>query len=549
MGKEDKLLKKFLESKDYIAMKKKYEMTSFKLNGDYCSYKNGSLKQTTATKFKEDYKNKVIKVQTKHTDEDGNTSVECYERTYYEVWSKDPTMREYDEVVFDVDTKAVPKTTFNLFEGFGMQFKGLQKQDVSLEPVFEHIRSLVNYNEEAFNLHIAMLAQIFQEPWKLPHVTQIFVGEQGIGKDEYANFLSMVVGEQYFLMTGNIDHMTGKFNSLLGGKVIVCINETDPKESKERQENIKHMITAKKIYIEKKHKDPVEQKNSIRYFWFSNRAFAFPVEPGARRPQVNQSSSKYIKLSQEEKKKHFTNLIDNVFKNVDVQYKFYRYLTELDISKFDFQKPIRTDFHTELEAYSSPPMALFLAKLIQSQTKTVKNYQSSPLFQQYTNWLNTNRFKYEMDSKKFAFEMNLNYKLDSQKSNGVMVYKINKDELKNILKNTWKINFNQVDADLNESCMFSDNKEPEYENGVNTDDKSVNIVTELKNENANLKKEIEELKKKLEKLEKPKYKLDKPEKKKKIILEEQEEKVELILESGVEFDEIDKFFEMEKSMF
>ena len=66
----------------------------------------------------------------------------------------------------------------------------------------------------------------------------VIISEEGTGKDIFAEFISKVIGEQYYINTDKLETICGKFNSTLGGKLLLVCNETDPTES--RQENRKY---------------------------------------------------------------------------------------------------------------------------------------------------------------------------------------------------------------------------------------------------------------------------------------------------------------------
>ena len=100
-----------------------------------------------------------------------------------------------------------------------------------------------------------------QRPYELTHSTHIFISEQGVGKDTHNTFLTKVFSEKYCLLIDKIENIVGRFNNLLGGKLLVTVNESDPKESKEREASIKHLITADKVVIESKYKDAIQSKN------------------------------------------------------------------------------------------------------------------------------------------------------------------------------------------------------------------------------------------------------------------------------------------------
>jgi hypothetical protein len=82
------------------------------------------------------------------------------------------------------------------------------------------------------------LAQLVQQPHILPHTTLIFISEEGVGKDIFATFLGEVIGEKYTHNTEKLEQVCGRFNTVLGGKLMMVINETNPVESRERILNL-----------------------------------------------------------------------------------------------------------------------------------------------------------------------------------------------------------------------------------------------------------------------------------------------------------------------
>jgi hypothetical protein len=230
-------------------MKKQYETEYFKLFGHYCWYNNDKVEEKSVSEMNEHFKNKKITLDCSETvtTKTGKvvTTSNKLTKTFYQIWSEDPDMKEYKELIFNCNLSKVKDYQYNLFTGFN-HFDNIKSKKVKLDTIFEHIRSLVNYNEESFIYYISWLAQLVQQPHILPHTIIIFISSEGVGKDIHLDFLSECIGEKYTLKTEKLELICGKFNSALGGKLLININETDPVESRARHENIKSISTAKK---------------------------------------------------------------------------------------------------------------------------------------------------------------------------------------------------------------------------------------------------------------------------------------------------------------
>ena len=483
----------FLNSEEYKKAKIEYEKCFFKLRGEYCAFKNNKIINYSPNQISEYFKNKCMVLKNEVVEEVNNpkyntrnTKTSKISKSFYEIWSRDPSMKEYEDITFEPNPSLIHKNTFNLFTNFN-QFDHLEKKTVDLSPVFDHIRSLVGYDETVFNYMIAWTAQIIQRPWELPHKCPVIISEVGVGKDEYNKFLTEVIGSEYCLITDKIDNVCGKFNNLIAGKFLIVLNETNPADTKDRIENIKSLVTAKKVILEAKYKDPVSVNNYGRVMFFSNRNFCFPVEAGARRPLVVKSSTKYLDklnggtLTTEEKNIHFNNLIHNILENKDYQYAFLRYLKDYDIQNFNFQQEIKTDFHVKLEANSASPLTLFLSTLIEKHQEEVQEHSPKFLFEQYNIFLKENKFRFEDNIKTFLFNLTELYKIKYAKKYEKTSLKlmINRKELKETLIVKFKVNFDEIDCD--------------GEHIVEEDREKI-IINELQKENNLLRQQIDELK-------------------------------------------------------
>jgi hypothetical protein len=513
-------MENFFKSPDYIKMKTEYEKENFKLFGTYCWYDNDMLHEKTPSAMAEYFKNKKISVEIveQHTTKKGAvvSSSRDMQKSFYQIWSEDPEMREYKEVVFNCDLQEVKDYQFNLFNGFN-HFNNLkQVEAVSLDPIFEHIRTLSNYNEGHFNYILDYLAQLVQQPHILPHTCLIFITEEGVGKDVFATFLGNVLSEKYAGNVASLDSVCGKFNKALGGKLLFILNETDPVESRERLEIIKYLITADKIMIEEKYKDAVKCKNFCRFIFFSNRLFAFPVEKGARRPVIFKSSNKYLKeqIGEDESNRYFTDLIENKFKNKHYQQAFLKYLQNRDITNFNPKKFDKSELHEALEQNSFSPLVGFLAAIVKKydNIKDVVRYTTTDTYNKCCEYMRENKYKYEMTQQKFNVELEITYKIKKIRSNG-MKFEFDIKAIKAMLEKDYKYEFSNdgefVELDSPEEIknMTKDDYNKFYEDNLNKistveDDyktkyeeifKKYNELLNIQNVKEHVKEEVKEI--------------------------------------------------------
>ena len=409
-------MEKFIESEQYQKLKAKYDREYFKLNGKYCWYDGNRLTQYPSSEIAEYFKNKKISIKIQETSvtETGDTITKnkTVNKTFHQVWSEDVDMREYREVIFHYNKLQIKSHQFHLFPGFD-HLDNIPTDNMDWKPMFEHMRSLVNYNESHFNYMLNWLAQLVQFPHILPHTTLIFISEEGVGKDLFGDFISNTINEKYCHNTEKLELLCGKFDTVLGGKLLMIVNETNPVESRERIENIKFLTTAKQVTIEGKHKDPVKCTNYCRFMFFSNRLFAFPIEEGSRRPVLFKSSDKYLKenIGAQKNKEYFTQLA-TIYSDVRYQKAFLKFLQSRDISNFapnDFEK---SELHKTLEENSVSPLVGFLAKIVQCHDKEkkyrLKTTEALKCFNDYMKELNS---KFDFTQTKFNVQLESVYKI------------------------------------------------------------------------------------------------------------------------------------------
>lgn len=212
-------MQKFIKSKEYKIMKQKYEQQYFKLGGSYAWYDGDKITHKTIGSIAEHFKNKKVTITEETENDEGETVQKKKSKTFYQVWSEDPKMKEYTEVTFDCNQKLVKDYQFNLFDGFGNHLRDVtnkrthSENEKFLAPIFDHIRSLVNFNEEHFIYLLNYFAQLVQQPHILPNICIVFISEEGVGKDMFLELVGNVIGEKYYVNTDKLDSIVGPFNS------------------------------------------------------------------------------------------------------------------------------------------------------------------------------------------------------------------------------------------------------------------------------------------------------------------------------------------------
>ena len=481
------LLEKFLALPEYQALKKQVEQTTFKLLGDYQIIQaDQTLCTLPANKMKEQYKNRLFTITNGYDKETGSPIM--ISKSFYDIWSEDVTMREYSSTTFDCDIASVPSNVYNMFTGFN-NFDGVAS-GVCLDDIFDHFQSLCGYNYDIFKYYMNWLAHLKQKPHEHMQTCFVIISEEGIGKDIAFSFLSEVFGNQYCLGTDKLDHVCGKFNGNLGGKVLIMINEANPTETRERQENIKFLITAEKVTIEKKYREPVTVKMYARFMFFSNRLTAFPVQKGSRRPVIVKGSNKYLPINfgVEESVAHFDALRAQM-KDPRYQKAFSQYLQKIDLSTWNMKDVPKSELHQDLEECAQSPLVDFMADFARNMQNPTSEMNSTKLYVEFTEYLQKMKMPFQFSHTRFGIELSQHFQVEKIKKSS-NYYIFNREKLIEILEKKYGYD-------------FQDHKEAieEYEKEIEEEKQIVVEVPQPNSEIAELRKLIEQQQKIIESLQ------------------------------------------------
>ena len=300
-------------------------------------------------------------------------------------------------------------------------------------------------------------------------------GIQGIGKSTISEHLMKhVVGDPLSLETGS-DPIKTKFNEILGGKLLVSIEELEnfgKSEWEAMSSTLKRMISSNRISLQNKGTKAYETENINNYILASNND-AIKDDEGRRYYIVDISTHRL------EDAEFFNKLYNDCF-NDSVGEALFQFLHTIDLEGYDSQKyPITQN---KLDSISKRLDSVYdFLKTKYIFPKQPINSKVNDLYEQYKLHCVYKKPYLKQDFNKKMEEINIKY----YKSDGYNIYKISYENLLEIAnKRRW----------IHKLDEFDDNNDATSVCAVEEVDE-INIIKTLEDENKLLKIQLEEYKK------------------------------------------------------
>ncbi len=218
---------------------------------------------------------------------------------------------------------------FNLFTGLLINKLTGPLTRINIDFVYDHIKTLVNFDEQLYDYLINYLAHLMQFPGVNPQVALLFISiKPGVGKNLFfENFVGQrILGQEYVKSTSQINDVLGRFNDSYN-KLFICIDEVNCSSTYEWMDTLKNRITGTTIKMERKGIDQSVVNHFCRYLFFSNADRPLILRSNQRRFCCFDCSNEYAGNTD-----HFVFLANRLLFDDDVAYSFYMDLLEVDLT-------------------------------------------------------------------------------------------------------------------------------------------------------------------------------------------------------------------------
>jgi len=206
---------------------------------------------------------------------------------FLDKWLKDPHMKTYTRVSTDPSTDpsvfVLPDPPSPLF--LYRTYQCPPHSDAL--PLFHHFLDILTNHKLSIKQYIInWCAHLLQKPLELPGVALIFIGQKGVGKDTFGDFIgTYLIGNTYYQNYSNQLQYFDKHDSFKANKFLVKVEELSRKILSDENNDtyIKSSITAPTTTINPKNGLPYEVRNYKRFIGTTNHSNALNVDQNERR--------------------------------------------------------------------------------------------------------------------------------------------------------------------------------------------------------------------------------------------------------------------------
>lgn len=248
-----------------------------------------------------------------------------------------PKQKRYDTVgTYPPGGSPCPTNVLNLWTPYAMErvTTFVYKQE-AVDLYLNHIKIMCNHNEEMTQYFNSWHAQIIQVPG-IKTRSPALTSKMGAGKTGIQLFLEKMLGEDKVLISNDpVNEVFTKFNNLLAGAILVCLDEMDAKDMAPHLSKLRGWQTGKSMSIEVKSNSRVKIPSYHRWMMAWNEGRGEPVQ-----------------TTEDERRTFIVRASDELIGNTEYHKKFYDTLEDIDSVKSIYEHykcpinyPDMKDFH------------------------------------------------------------------------------------------------------------------------------------------------------------------------------------------------------------
>jgi len=424
-NKEKNLAK--IDDKSYEYLKKKFELHFFKCisQSNFYHVQDRKIKTFSKTDLCTSYQHmKYSEISEK--------SGKTIERSFITKWLDDSEIRTYENVDTIIPPFVCPENTFNLWDGFDVEFMNITSDTTEgLQLILDHLKLLCNQNDELYNYLLRWIANIFQNPAKKNNIAVLFKSkEEGMGKNMFFEILQTMISNKYSASVNKPERdVFGTFNGILDNKILVLFDEFASKLGYTYSEELKQFITNTEIDISKKGIESQTKPNMMKVIFNTNNDFPIKIGTDDRRFVVADSSGQPVPTME------YFNKLSALKTNHSVLRAFFDTLMELDLDNYDWisNRP-KTDAYNDMRLVSMDIELRFLINYINEKPSRFE-IKCGSLFQEFQLFVSCENSDFRTNNIKFGIKIK-NLRIDGLENHHTMhgnFYSLDIQKIKNWL--------------------------------------------------------------------------------------------------------------------
>lgn len=342
-----------------------------------------------------------------------------HEESFITKWINDPKTTKYQKVALVPPPLIPSKHTFNLWNGF--EAEKYQHNHNHNQKVKFILNTIKHLTEDKYEYLLDWYASIIQYPANKPAGGAILLyGEQGSGKSTLGEIMYRILGESLYYGTAEPEKtIFGNFNKMRENRLLILIDETNPKTSFINNNLIKDMTTTKYFTVNEKNRIAYKSPCYARFMFTTNSLNSINIEKSDRRFTVWEIPN-YKHHTKDHWNKFYSYIDDN-----EVIYDLYIFLKNRKITyNIVFDRPI-TELYNMMKDVNEDPIFKWLESYTVRLFENVDSDEPQTLlvetlFHSYKDWLLDNNFDRKVNNKIFGFILKKLYSTDSKtKLNGI----------------------------------------------------------------------------------------------------------------------------------
>jgi hypothetical protein len=346
----------------------------------------------------------------------------CQKQPFLNKWLADDNKKTYATCAFDPESHL--HDNYNTFFGFRAEgippVQNVAQANHYLNMILTHIKEIYcDGNQEHADYVYKWLANIIKYPWKKTEVLILIFGIEGCGKGMIIDFFAnRVLGHHLSFQTATpgVD-LFSKF-AVGSHRKLLCFCDEAGEDLAKHHDQLKNLITAKTIRIEKKGQDIRIEENYTNVIVASNNAGPVRISPHDRRVVAFQCNEKY-----KEDYQYFTMLAEATNSD-ECARAMYEYFLQYDLSpdyNFQAHRPI-TKYYETLQAASLPLFWRFLSHkcLTHGSDGNAVKIPARVLYREFNDWKSNGGYEAQYTEVRFGRELK---ELDKSEGSGVTCVK------------------------------------------------------------------------------------------------------------------------------